>query len=350
MLFLWMLIVLLALLVYVILDGYDLGIGTLSLLERDTVARRRMLELVGNVWDGNESWLILLAIGLWAGFPDAYATALPGLYLPLCLMLFALIFRGFAIEMTLNRSGFGRVWGRLFGISSLVAGFAQGVVFGGLISGIRVSNHRFVGGTWDFLGHGYALLTGCAAVLLYAWFGAAQLQAKQGVDASGARSRVLRRLTGAVGAASLLCAALLPVASSARLSLDGVGRWLPFGYGVLAAAGAFWTVFRYAGRTPRQVSFFAAAAAQTAGLIAFISLYYPQLVPPSVTVYSAAASRETLVFLTVMIGLLGPVTVAYGIYAHWVFRARPATDTEPLSRQPDARRAAPAVPATKGSN
>jgi cytochrome d ubiquinol oxidase subunit II len=349
MLFLWMLIVFLALLVYVILDGYDLGIGALTLLERDPVGRRRMLELVGNVWDGNESWLVLLAIGLWAGFPDAYATALPGLYLPICLMIFALIFRGFAIEMALNRPGFDRVWGRLFGVGSLVAAFAQGVVFGGLITGIRVSNHRFVGGTWDFLGHGYALLTGCATVLLYAWAGVAQLQAKQGVDASRARSRLLRRLTAAVALASVICAALLPVASDAPLSLDGVARWLPFGYGVLLAAGAFWTVYRYAGRTPRQVSFFAAAAAQTAGLIAFVSLYYPQLVPPSVTIYSAAASRETLVFLTVMMGLLGPVTVGYGIYAHWVFRARPATDDVPLSRQPTARTSAPSAPDAKRS-
>jgi cytochrome d ubiquinol oxidase subunit II len=349
MVFLWMLIVLGALLVYVILDGYDLGIGALSLFEREGAGRRRMLEVVGNVWDGNESWLILVAIGLWAGFPDAYATALPGLYLPICLMLFALILRGFAIEMTLNRPGFDRVWGQLFGAGSLLAAFAQGVVFGGLVSGIRVGNHHFVGGTWDFLGHGYALLTGCATVLLYTWAGAAQLQAKLGAAAGGTTSRLLPRLTGAVVLASLLCAALLPVASSARLSLDGVGRWLVFGYGVLVAVGAFWTVYRYAGRNPRQVSFFAAAAAQVAGLIAFVSLYYPQLVPPSVTVYSAAASRETLVFLSVMMGLLGPVTVAYGIYAHWVFRSSAATAEVTNSGQPMARRSAPPVTEAKGS-
>lgn len=93
MVFFWMVVLLLALLAYVILDGYDLGIGTLTLIERDGDTRRGMLDVVGNVWDGNESWLILLAMGLWAGFPDAYASALPGLYLPLCLMLFALIFR-----------------------------------------------------------------------------------------------------------------------------------------------------------------------------------------------------------------------------------------------------------------
>jgi cytochrome d ubiquinol oxidase subunit II len=329
MLFFWMAVVLLALLAYVILDGYDIGIGTLTLFERDGGTRRDMLEVVGNVWDGNESWLVLVAMGLWAGFPDAYATALPGLYLPLCLMLFALIFRGFAIEMALHRPGFDRVWGRLFGLGSLVAAFAQGVVFGGLLSGITVVNHRFAGHTWDFLGNGYALLTGCATVLLYVWAGATQLQAKLPGDESRRATRQVRLLTGPVVAACALSAGLLPIATNGHLSLNGVDRWLPFGYGLLIAAGGFYTAWRWAGRAPRQVSFFAAAAAQAAGLVALVSLYFPQLVPPSVTIYSAAAGRNTLVFLTVMIGLIGPGTVAYGIYAHWVFRSAPPANPGP---------------------
>ncbi|MGX7678592.1 cytochrome d ubiquinol oxidase subunit II [Jatrophihabitans sp. DSM 45814] len=349
MTFFWMLILLLALLVYVVIDGYDLGIGALTLLQRNPVRNRARVELVGNVWDGNESWIILLAIGLMAGFPEAYATALPGLYLPICLMLFGLIFRGFALEMTLQRRGFNRIWGRLFGVGSLVAAFAQGLLFGGLLCGLPVIDHRFAGGTWDFLGHGYALLTGCATVLLYAWAGATQLQAKLGWDASGMPRRVLRRLTVAAAVASLLCAVLLPVATSARLSLAGVDRWLPFGYGVLLAAGGFWTVYRRAGRGPRQVGFFAAAAAQTGGLVALVSLYYPQLVPPSVTVYSAAASRSTLVFLTAMIGLIGPGTVAYGIYSHWVFRSRSATEAVPRTGEPAAPTQTPSALELKGS-
>jgi cytochrome d ubiquinol oxidase subunit II len=325
MVFFWMAVLLLALLAYVILDGYDLGIGTLTLFEPDGDARRDMLDVVANVWDGNESWLILLAMGLWAGFPDAYASALPGLYLPLCLMLLALIFRGFAIEMTLHRPGFDRVWGRLFGVGSLVTAFAQGVVFGGLLTGITVVNHEFAGRTWDFLGHGYALLTGCATVLLYAWAGAAQLQVKLAANLRRRASRQLRFLTGPVVIACAVSAGLLPIATNARLRLNGVDRWLPFGYALLVAAGAFYTAWRWAGRAPRQLSFIAAAAAEAAGLLALICLYFPVLVPPSVTIYSAAAGRTTLVFLTVMIGIIGPGTVGYGVYAHWVFRsARPA--------------------------
>jgi cytochrome d ubiquinol oxidase subunit II len=225
--------------------------------------------------------------------------------------------------MALHRPGFDRVWGRLFGLGSLVAAFAQGVLFGGLLTGITVVNHRFAGRTWDFLGHGYALLTGVATVLLYTWAGAAQLQAKLAGDERLRAGRQVRFLTGPLVLAAALSASLLPAATDARLRLDGVARWLPFAYGLLIAAGAFYAAWHWAGRAPRQVSFFAAAAAQCAGLLALISLYFPVLVPPSVTIYSAAAGRTTLVFLTAMIGIIGPGTVAYGIYAHWVFRSAP---------------------------
>src|ERR1700722_14477962 len=130
MAFFWYLIVIGALTMYVVLDGYDLGIGILTLFQQNPRDQRLMLEVVGNVWDGNESWIILLAMGLWGGTPDAYATMLPGLYLPLFATIFALIFRGIAMEMTLQRGGFARLWARYFGIGSLVAAFAQGVLFG----------------------------------------------------------------------------------------------------------------------------------------------------------------------------------------------------------------------------
>jgi cytochrome d ubiquinol oxidase subunit II len=318
--FFWFTVVMLALLAYVILDGYDLGIGVLTLAGRDPARNRIMLEVVGNVWDGNESWLILLAMGLWAGMPEAYATALPGLYLPLCVMLIALIFRGFAVEMTLHRPGFDCLWGRLFGLGSLIAAFAQGLLFGGLLSGVTVVGGRFAGGAWDFLGHGYGLVTGCAVVLLHTWAGAAQLQAKMSGAARRRMAVTTRRLTLAVVGVSLLCAGLLPVATSAHLRLDGVGRWLPFAYALLVAIGGFVTVYRRSGKSPHHVPFFAVAAAEAAGLVALVVLYYPQLVPPSVTLYSAAASPATLKFLIVVIAVLGPVTVAYSIYSHWVFR------------------------------
>jgi cytochrome d ubiquinol oxidase subunit II len=322
MIFFWLIAIAAALLTYVILDGYDLGIGTLTLLQPDAASRRVMLEVVGNVWDGNESWLILIAMGLWGGMPDVFATALPGLYLPLLLMIFALIFRGFSVEMALARPATDRTWIRLFGAGSLVAAFAQGALFGGLLTGLTVRHGRFAGGTWDFFGHGYAVLTGLVTVVLFALAGAARLQAKTEGDLRRQMGTLVRPLTVATVAGVAACAALLPAATTAVLRLGGVDRWLPFGYAVLVAAAGFWTAYRRAARTPDRIPFLAVAAAETAGLAALIALYFPQLVPPSVTLYSSAASRLTLDFLVIAICVLGPLTIAYHGYANWVFRGR----------------------------
>jgi cytochrome bd ubiquinol oxidase subunit II len=328
MLFFWLLIVVASLLAYVVLDGYDLGIGVLTLFEGDAAARRRMLQVVGNVWDGNESWLILLAMGLWAGMPDAYATALPALYLPLLTMIFALVFRGVAVEMALRRPVSNRTWMRLFGVGSLVAAFSQGVLFGGLLCGVTVRDELFAGRTWDFLGHGYALLTGLVTVTLFTLAGAARLQVKIDGALRKRMGTLVRPLTLGTVAGVAVAAGLLPVATTARLYLGGADRWLPFGYAVLLAAGAFATAYRRAGRTPDGIPFAAVAAAEVAGLVALLALFFPQLVPPSVTLYSAAASRETLVFLVIAIGVIGPVTIAYHVYANWIFRGRQSADDD----------------------
>jgi cytochrome d ubiquinol oxidase subunit II len=337
MLVYWTIVVVAALVAYVVLDGYDLGIGVLTLFQRDSSQHRRMIRVVGNVWDGNESWLILLAMGLWAGMPDAYATALPGLYLPLLTLIFALIFRGFAVEMSLQRPVSDRTWPRLFGLGSLLAAFAQGVVAGGLLSGVTVRDQQFAGGTWDFLGHGYALLTGVVTVTLFSLAGATRLQAK----ADGALRDQMVALIRPLALASVIgiaaSAALLPVVTSARLHLGGVDRWLPFGCAVLVAATGFWTLYRRAGRTPDSVPFAAVAVSEAAGLLALFTLLYPEIVPPSVTLDSAAAPRETLLFLVIAISVLGPVTIAYHVYANWVFRGRQPLDD-------DARPGDPADP------
>ena len=195
MLFFWMIVIVFALLLYVVLDGYDLGIGVLTLFQPDAARRRQMVEVVGNVWDGNETWILLVAMGLWGGFPDAYATALPGLYIPLVVMIFGLIFRGFSVEMTLHRAASDRTWTRLFGVGSLVAAFAQGVLFGGLLCGITVHDQRFAGATWDFFGHGYGVLTGLATVALFSLAGAAMLQAKTVGALRDQMAGLVRRLT-----------------------------------------------------------------------------------------------------------------------------------------------------------
>jgi cytochrome d ubiquinol oxidase subunit II len=348
MLFFWMIVIVFALLAYVVLDGYDLGIGVLTLFQRDPARRRQMIEVVGNVWDGNETWILLVAMGLWGGFPDAYATALPGLYIPLLVMIFGLIFRGFAVEMTLHRAVSDRTWTRLFGVGSLVAAFAQGVLFGGLLCGITVHDQRFAGATWDFFGHGYAVLTGLATVALFSLAGAAMLQAKTGGALRDQMAGLIRRLTLATVGAVALSAVLLPAATSARLQLDGVDRWLPFGYAVLVAAAGFCAAYWRAGRTPDLVPWLAVTAAEMAGLVALLALYYPQIVPPSVTLPSAAASRNTLTFLVIAVGVFVPATIAYHAYANWVFRGRQPLDDG--GGRPAAPSAVPSPRPAEGGN
>jgi cytochrome bd ubiquinol oxidase subunit II len=351
MLFFWMIVIVFALLTYVVLDGYDLGIGVLTLFQRDAARRRQMVEVVGNVWDGNEVWLILVAMGLWAGFPDAYATALPGLYIPLLVMIFALIFRGFSVEMTLHRAVSDRTWTRLFGVGSLMAALAQGVLFGGLLCGVTVHHQRFAGATWDFFGHGYGVLTGLVTVALFCLVGAAMLQAKTGGALRDQMAGLVRPLTLATVWGVTLSAALLPVATSARLDLDGVDRWLPFAYAVLVAAGGFCAAYWRAGRAPDLIPFLAVSAAEIAGLVALVALYYPQIVPPSVTLYSAAASRNTLAFLVINISVFIPGTIAYHAYANWVFRGRqPLDDGAVPGGRPAAPPAAPSPRPAEGGN
>ena len=195
------------------------------------------------------------------------------------------------------------------------------------------------------------MLTGLVTVTLFCLAGAAMLQAKTGGALRGQMAGLLRPLTLVTVSGVALSAALLPVATSAQLHLGAVDRWLPFGYAVLVAAGGFWTAYRRAGRAPDGIPFLAVTAAEVAGLVALLALYYPQLVPPSVTLYSSAASRETLAFLVIAISVIVPGTIAYHAYANWVFRGRqPLDDAAVPGGRPAAPPAVPSPRPAEGGN
>ena len=215
---------------------------------------------------------LLLPIQLFVG--DSMATYMTAVYQPGKLI---------AAEGNFNNGNTGWNVTRLFGAGSLVAALAQGVLIGGLLCGITVRHQLFAGATWDFFGHGYAVLTGLVTVLLFSLAGAARLQAKTDGALRDQMAAVVRPLTLATASGVAVSAALLPVATSAQLHLGGVDRWLPFGYAVLVAAGGFWTAYRRAGRTPDEIPFLAVTAAEVAGFVALLALFYPQIVPPSVT-------------------------------------------------------------------
>jgi cytochrome d ubiquinol oxidase subunit II len=326
---------------YVMLDGYDFGIGILLLLDRDTARQREMVEIVATAWDGNESWIILLGVATWAAFPGAYGTALPALFLPLIVMLFAIIWRGVAIEMVSASPGATR-WRYAFGLGSLVAALAQGVMIGGLLSGLRVSHGGYAGRSFDFF-TAYAALTGLATVLLYTITGAAVLQLK-GEGKLRRRAATIGQVTLGFGAVLFGLCAISLRATAASVHLTASGR--AWAFGLLAAVGA--TALLAAsmsfGRRPDSRPLVCVVTAQACGLAALAVATYPLLVPPGVTIGSAVSPAGSLDFLLVGVGLNIPLVLFCNWYAHHVFRGkyRAAAPPRPLGLSRAAQALAPA--------
>jgi cytochrome d ubiquinol oxidase subunit II len=329
----WMIFVLLALTMYIVLDGYDLGIGVLTLIDRDDSRRRQVQELVSWTWDGNESWLVLLALALWSGLPLVTGIALPALYIPLMLMLWSLIARGVALELIDQHHGWHRFWGPVFGIGSLLAGFCQGVAFGALIAGFDVHRSAFVGGPFTFLHHGYAILTGLTAVALYLVAGCAFVYLK-----SDGETRRRAAQTGRVAVLALAAgtaASWLLASPAGLLTLHpGVTARLPvwitgavvLGGGLLVALRSF-TGDPDAHR-PGKALGLSTLAVYAGGLLLAGGLLYPTLIPPDITVHAAASPYTALLFLMIGVGACIPVILTYQAYAYWVFRGKLNTGQE----------------------
>lgn len=323
---LWSATVLVCLLMYVVLDGYDLGVGTATLFERDTAHRRHLLESVAVVWDGNETWLILLGVALWAGFPLAFGTILPHAYLPMIVVLFSLIVRGVSVEMA-SQAPTARGWTSAFGVSSLLASFGQGFALGTLTSPLQVRDGAFSGSafgacTW------FCVLTGATVTAGYAALGYAHT--KRGSSGRLRESAARRGVAATALAGVLLVAVLLAVdTTAAPLNLERPGRAFAFGGLLLFAAAAGATTLvtfpwkRHSG---------AADNLPVGGLVvATVSVFlalgvarYPVLVPPDLTVDSAVSPHSTMVFILVGIGLNMPLVLAYNVFAHRALRGRSA--------------------------
>jgi cytochrome d ubiquinol oxidase subunit II len=333
----WMIFVVLAFTLYIVLDGYDLGIGVLTLLDRDAGRRREMHELVAWTWDGNESWLVLLALTLWGGVPLVTGVALPALYIPVIVMLFSLIARGVALELIEHHDGWHPLWGRLFGIGSLVAAFCQGAAFGGLVAGFNHHGDTFAGGPFTFLHHGYAVLTGLTAVALYLVAGSAFLYLKTDGETQRRAARAGRIAVLALGIGT--AASWLLASSAGPLTLHpGAPARLPIwisGAALVAAGLAFaWRAFRsdLSGGRSDRAPVFATLVVYGGGLLVAGGLLYPTLVAPDISVHAAASPHSSLLFLTIGVGVVIPVVLTYQAFGYWVFRGK-------LTREQEARTA-----------
>jgi cytochrome d ubiquinol oxidase subunit II len=318
----WAAIIATAVALYVVLDGFDLGIGILFPLfpaERD---RDQMMNSVAPFWDGNETWLVLGGGGLWIAFPMAFAIIMPALYLPVIVMLLALIFRGVAFEFRWVAKPRQRPWDLAFAGGSIVAAFAQGLVLGGLLQGIVVRNGEFAGGPLDWLTP-FSLLCACAVVCGYALIGAAWLVMKT----DGEVERRSRTLARALLVATL--AFIVAVSVWTPLAFQRIAeRWFSmpdFAYLApipIATAAVAWLCWRGLGHDGHLQPFICAVLLFLLAFVGLVASNVPYLVPPTVTVWEAAAARSSQVFMLVGVLVLLPVILGYTVFNYWVFRGK----------------------------
>jgi cytochrome bd ubiquinol oxidase subunit II len=318
-----------------VLDGYDLGIGMLTLLEGNVERRRQMHALVSWLWDGNESWLVMLALAGWAGVPLVFGVALPALYVPLMVMLFALIGRGVSVELLDQHGGWHPFWGPVFGVASFMAAFCQGAAFGGLVAGLPVRGTNFSGGTFTFLHSGYAVLTGFSAVALYALAGSAYLYLKSGGEMQRRAASTGRGAVVTLALGTALSWLLAPVAGPVVLHPGAAARLPIWIIGAVVLAGGLWFTFNTfssdrRGERSELTPGFGVLSVYAGGLLLVGGLLYPTLVPPHITVHSAASPDGSLLFVIVGAALIVPIILAYQAYGYWVFRGKvdPAKTTD----------------------
>ena len=320
--FIWAGLIAFAVLAYVVLDGFDLGVGILFPYVHGEADRDQMMNSVAPVWDGNETWLVLGGGGLFAVFPLAYAVIMPALYAPIIAMLLALIFRGVAFEYRWRTVRGKFLWDWAFAGGSTMAAFAQGVALGALVQGIPVADRAYAGGWWDWLTP-FSLLTGVALVVGYALLGATWLVYK----AEGEVQREAYRFARITGVGTLL---LIGVVSLWTPFLNPLfmERWLGWPQllytapvPLLVAAAAF-LLFRGLADGRELVPFLAALSLFVLSYVGLGISFYPYIVPVSVTIWEAAAPDKSLGFLLVGAAVLVPLILIYTAYAYWVFRGK----------------------------
>jgi cytochrome d ubiquinol oxidase subunit II len=306
---------------YVVLDGFDLGIGVLSLFVRENERRGIMVASLSSIWDANETWLIVLGGALFGAFPVAYGVILHSLYLPLITMIFALAFRGVAFEFRAHARG-RYLWDLCFGLGSLVAALCQGLALGGLISGTAVTDNHFVGGPFDWFS-GFSVMVAVGVVFGYTLLGATYLIIKtEGVQQSHAVMQAW-----VAGALMLAAAVGVSIWSPVRYSFiaekwfgHGIATFfvLPPAFAVLCAA----MLARALRRREEAGPFLWTVGIFLCSLIGLAASFYPFIVPGALTAQQAAADSLTLVFMMVGIGMLIPVMIFYNGYQYLVFRGK----------------------------
>ncbi len=322
----WIAVLAIGIFLYVVLDGFDLGIGILSLYARNDDDRHLMIQSVAPIWDGNETWLVLGGVALLAAFPLAFAVILPALYFPILAMLVGLVFRGVAFEYRSAPDVPRRFWDAAFHGGSVLAAFSQGVMLGSFVEGFRVSGRVFAGTSFDWV-QPFPLVAGVALVFGYGLLGAGWLVLKAQGELRDWARRQGRRMLYAVVAFIVLVTILMllwhPEVSQRWLSWPNIAFLWP----VPAATALFalwaWRAFEHGGDAQPFIATLLMFAASYLGLT--IS-FWPMIVPYQISLWDAAASPNSQAFLLVGTLLLLPIILTYSGWSYWVFRGKVRAD------------------------
>ena len=319
----WAAVIGIAVAMYVILDGFDLGIGILFPFAGSERERDQMMRSIAPFWDGNETWLVLGGGGLFVAFPRAYAVIMPALYLPIIVMLLALVFRGIAFEFrTVSNSK--TWWSVAFCAGSTIAAFAQGVILGRMIEGIPVRDGAYTGGSFDWATP-FGLLCGLGLIAGYALLGATWLAMKTEGPVSRRGREQAKRLLLAVlvfmAAVSLWTPLMEPRIAQRWFSLPNFYFLWPVP--VITALTAF-LAWRWLEAEREVPPFLAAIVLFLLGYLGLVISNFPYLVPPSLTVWDTAAAPASQIFMLLGTLLLLPMIIGYVIFIYWIFRGKVA--------------------------
>ncbi len=318
----WFVILALFLLLYVMLDGFDLGVGILSLTSSNEERRTMLMTSLGNVWDANETWLVLMGGALFGAFPLAYATILSSLYMPIMGMIFGLIFRAVAFEFR-EHSNRKLLWNTAFGVGSFLAAFCQGLALGSVLSGIKVdAQGHFVGTVWDWMTW-QSLLMALTLVQGYVLIGSTYLILKTSGELQKAHYRTAKIAASTTLIGAMVITTITPIFfQSLRDKLFDPP--LVYVFAVIPVVGVviIWQLLSSLDREAEVAPFVWTILLFLLTFLGLGLIVFPYIIPTSISIYQAAASPSALVFMIIFIGFLIPIMLFYNIYQYIVFRGK----------------------------
>ncbi len=307
---------------YVLLDGFSLGVGILFCWAPSDEDRDTMMNSTAPIWDGNQTWLVLGGAGLLAAFPLAYSVILPALYIPIMVMLIALVFRGVAFEFRFKANTSRYLWDYAFHYGAIIATVSQGIVLGAFIQGIHVEGGQFAGGALDWLTP-FSILVAMGLVIGYGLLGATWLVLKTEGElqewAYGASRQLLYGVVLFMGAISLSTPFLNDEIAARWFSWPNIAYLSPV---PLAVAAGGYALCRAIDLKKQLSPFLFAVGLFLLGFMGLGISLWPKLVPPDITIWEAAAAPESQSFLLIGVVVLIPVILGYTAYSYWVFRGK----------------------------